>query len=167
MPGIRLTQPASVARLVIGLIRSLLVELYEHDNLLPDSFHVVETVLILLAGGLAVMGNRAGFRLIEQAGAITFQVFGHVAILVPFDLWYLFHAEEIRSAAEFAKTLCGFGMSVIGVTWYTLFEMNTHDLKVQVTVGLQEPGLDDLGTSSLLVEAPYIAIENANAEEEL
>jgi hypothetical protein len=155
--------PEAVARFVLALIASLLIGKYERPRHLPHDFHIVEAVLLLLSGGLAIMGNCARFSMIRQAGAITFQVCGHVATMMTFLKGVFVSPEQAGGVWQFAKKICGLHMSIGAVVWYTLFEMKNHDMKLPPTRVLTEQSGDDPSGVDL-IEPLDVDIEHANRE---
>jgi solute carrier family 35 protein E3 len=129
----------SVPRFVISLIAALLIERFGQESIFSDDFHMVETMLILLTGCLAVIGDCVGFSLIGRTGAIPFQVIGHAATITGFvpEVWVFSRGTRVETTLK----LAGFGTSVVAVIVYTAQEMRNRALEVQSRAVLDERDL--------------------------
>jgi solute carrier family 35 protein E3 len=132
--GIQLNHAVSLARFVIALIAATAIEAHGDRSILGHSFYGPEIVLIILTGFLAVMGNCVGFSLIGRAGAITFQVVGHVKTMAVFIFGLIMFPPTAEPPGKKIKKISGLGVSMVGVILYTVFEIRnkTADDKAKV-----------------------------------
>jgi solute carrier family 35 protein E3 len=121
--AIQLNHAVSFARFLIALIAAVVIEMHGDQNVLNHSFCAPEIGLIILTGFLAVMGNCVGFSLIGKAGAITFQVVGHVKTITVFVFGLLMFPPKEEPPEKKIKKIAGLCVAMVGVILYTIFQI--------------------------------------------
>jgi solute carrier family 35 protein E3 len=121
--GVRLNQAVSFARFLIALVAAFVIESHGSNNMFAHDFQTAEVVMILFTGCLAVMGNTVGFSLIGRAGAITFQVVGHVKTITVFVFGLLMFPPKVEPIEKKIKKIVGLCIAMVGVILYTVFQI--------------------------------------------
>lgn len=76
---------------------------------------------------MAVLGNVIGFSLIGKAGPVTFQVVGHVKTMLIFIFGLIMFPSRQESSEQFKKKILGLCISMVGVVFYTVFELKNKE----------------------------------------
>jgi solute carrier family 35 protein E3 len=125
--GIQLNHSVSLARFVIALLAAAAIETHGSLNVLAHEFCFPETVLIIMTGFLAVLGNCVGFSLIGRAGPITWQVVGHVKTMTVFVFGLMMFPSKDEPVGMKVRKVGGFVVAMIGVVLYTVFEIRNKE----------------------------------------
>jgi solute carrier family 35 protein E3 len=127
--GVQLNQAVALARFIVGIVSAFVIETHGSKNIFSHEFQSAEIGMILFTGCLAVMGNTVGFSLIGRAGAITFQVVGHVKTMTVFVFGLLMFPAREESPDKQIKKILGLCISMVGVVLYTIFEVKNKAAK--------------------------------------
>jgi solute carrier family 35 protein E3 len=124
--GTQLNHRVSAPQFMIGFLSGSVLETHGTANILSQSFHFEQVLLVLASGLFAVLGNLIGFSLIGRAGPITFQVVGHVKTMLIFVFGLVMFAERSETREQLLKKIGGLVVSMVGVVLYTIFEMKAR-----------------------------------------
>jgi hypothetical protein len=125
--GIQLNQAVALARFAVGIASSLIIETLGENNVFSHNFQIIEIRMILVTGCLAVMNNTVGFSLIGRAGAITFQVVGHVKTMTVFVFGLMMFTVIEEKVEKRRKKIAGLCLSMVSVVLYTIFEIRNKN----------------------------------------
>jgi solute carrier family 35 protein E3 len=155
--GVQLNQAVALARFVIALIAAFSIESYGSNNMFQHHFHGREVGMILFTGCLAVMGNTVGFILIGRAGAITFQVVGHVKTITVFVFGLLMFPPKVEPPTKKFKKIAGLCIAMLGVMLYTFFPIKNKTPESQPSPS--PPDLKDRAAPALVTKGFSRAVE--------
>lgn len=125
--GTQLNYLVGVPQFTICIIAGVIIETTGKNNILIHSFEATEVMLIIATGLLAVLGNVVGFSLIGKAGPVTFQVVGHVKTMLIFIFGLIMFPSRQESSEQFKKKILGLCISMVGVVFYTVFELRNKE----------------------------------------
>jgi solute carrier family 35 protein E3 len=125
--GTQLNHAVGVPQFVLCLLAGFAIETRGENSILAQDFHLMQTVLVLLSGMFAVIGNVVGFSLIGRAGPVTFQVVGHVKTMLIFVCGLIMFPERDETRDQMLKKILGLTISMAGVILYTVFELQIKE----------------------------------------
>jgi hypothetical protein len=101
----------------------------------------------------------------KLAGVITFQVCEQVATMMALSYWILRSPGGMGGLKKNLDKFTGMAEAIVGMTWYTLFEMRNRDLQIQAAARWTEGELDDDESYPVLIEPPDVVTEMADGRE--
>ena len=125
--GIQLNYVSMPPQFIICFFSAFVIETHGKVSIFNHSFQLVEAILILSTGIFAILGNIVGFSLIGKAGAVTFQVVGHVKTMLIFIFGLILFPSKHESIDQFRKKILGLSVSMVGVVLYTIFEIRNKN----------------------------------------
>lgn len=122
--GPQLNHLVAFPEFVIGLTAAAILETTGDKSIFLHTFQTKEILLILLTGVFAVYGNIIGFIMIGKTGPVTFQVIGHTKTILIFVFGLImFPPTKYESPEQHVKKISGLVISMLGVIFYTYFEI--------------------------------------------
>ncbi|OHT06852.1 integral membrane protein [Tritrichomonas foetus] len=123
---------------LIALFSSFFIEFYGERSVLNHDFQTKEVIIIIMTGLIAVGANACAFGLIGKTSPVTYQVVGHCKTILIFSFGLiLFPPTQTETTAQLTKKIIGLVIAMIGVIFYTYFELKRKE------TGFKKPTPED------------------------